>query len=92
VAALAFFIWSARRHPGREVEVQPGPVPEADTGADTGGDTGAGAPASTEAEDPEAEPETTEAQPAQGSASKEEGGGGGPPDAPAKTSRWRRRR
>jgi len=88
VAALAFFIWSARRHPGREVEVQPGPAPAPEAG------TGAEAPesAESEAEEPESTPEGTEAQPAQGSASEEEAGGGGPPESPARTSRWRRRR
>ncbi len=83
VAALAFFVWSARRHPGRETDVQPGPVPSTDAQTDT--DTGAES-------EPEPEPETTEAQPAQGSASEEEGGGGGPPEDPPKASRWRRRR
>ena len=48
--ALAFFVWSSRRHPGREEEVYlPGRAPEgtADSEADTEAATGADEPAGT---------------------------------------------
>jgi prolipoprotein diacylglyceryl transferase len=83
VAALAFFVWSARRHPGREVDVQPSP--------EKGARSGAPEPAAAESQESETASETAETQPARGSAS-EVGDAGGPPETPAKTSRWRRRR
>jgi prolipoprotein diacylglyceryl transferase len=88
VAALAFFVWSARKHPGRETEVEPPAEPEVPADAEPADAEPADAePADAEPADAEpagAEPVEPDAAPA--------GAGTSAASKPGRSRRWRLRR